>query len=389
MTEDPIVFTIFLIFSGAAVLATVALYARQALLVAYILLGILFGPWALGLVTDPDLIQEISHIGIMFLLFLLGLNLPPKKLVGLLGEATRITLISSTIFALVGMGIAALFGYTFAEQLLIGAALIFSSTILSLKLLPTTALHHQRMGEIIISVLLLQDLLAIGILLALEVHGKGDIPASELAMLLLALPILVLFAYLFTRYILIKLIRRFDKIQEYIFLTAIGWCLGIAELAALLGLSQEIGAFIAGVTLATSPIALYIAESLKPLRDFFLIIFFFSLGAGFQLPILEQVLIPALVLATLSMLFKPLIFKWLLKDSVDKPERALEIGVRMGQVSEFSLLIALLALNLGVIGHEASYLIQATTLLTFIASSYYVVQRYPTPIAVSDKLRRD
>ncbi|WP_236860714.1 cation:proton antiporter [Candidatus Reidiella endopervernicosa] len=236
---------------------------------------------------------------------------------------------------------------------------------------------------------MLQDLLAIGILLALEVHGKGDIPASELAMLLLALPILVLFAYLFTRYILIKLIRRFDKIQEYIFLTAIGWCLGIAELAALLGLSQEIGAFIAGVTLATSPIALYIAESLKPLRDFFLIIFFFSLGAGFQLPILEQVLIPALVLATLSMLFKPLIFKWLLKDSVDKPERALEIGVRMGQVSEFSLLIALLALNLGVIGHEASYLIQATTLLTFIASSYYVVQRYPTPIAVSDKLRRD
>jgi len=389
MSDDPIVFTIFLIFTGAAVLATIALYARQALLVAYIVLGVLFGPYVLGLVSDPELIQEISHIGIMFLLFLLGLNLPPGKLLGLLSEATRLTAISAVLFALTGMAIAYLFGYSFTEQLLIGAALIFSSTILSLKLLPTTALHHQRMGEIIISVLLLQDLLAIAILLALEIYGKGEIPPIELGLLLVSLPALALFAYYFERYILIKLIQRFDQIQEYIFLTAIGWCLGIAELAALLGLSQEIGAFIAGVTLATSPIARYIAESLKPLRDFFLIIFFFSLGAGFQLPTLTQVLVPALLLAAIVLLFKPWVFKWLLKGTIDKPGRAFEIGVRMGQISEFSLLIAVLALNLGVIGLKASYLIQATTLLTFIASSYYVVQRYPTPIATSDSLRRD
>ena len=207
--------------------------------------------------------------------------------------------------------------------------------------------------------------------------------------MLVSLPVLLGFAFLFARYVLIKLIRRFNKIQEYIFLTTIGWCLGVSELAAGLGLSREIGAFIAGVALATSPIALYIAESLRPLRDFFLVLFFFSLGAGFDLSVLNQVIIPAFLLASLMMLCKPWIFKWFLQWAGEKPALSMEVGVRMGQVSEFSLLIAVLALTSGVISASASYLIQTTTLLTFIASTYYVVLNFPTPVAVSDKLRRD
>ena len=389
MHSDPLVFNIFLIFTGAAVLATLALYARQALLVAYILLGILFGPWGLKLVHDPEIIRQASNIGIMFLLFLLGLNLHPQKLWKLLQEVTVVTAASSALFALLGIAAGQMLGFSLTESLLVGAALMFSSTIIGLKLLPTTVLHHQRTGELIISVLLLQDIIAIVILLFLQAMGRGEMPLPELGLLLLSLPALVLVAYLTERFILIRLIQRFDRIQEYIFLVAIGWCLGIAQLAASLGLSHEIGAFIAGVALATSPIARFIAESLKPLRDFFLVLFFFSLGASFDLTILTEILLPALLLAAAVLFIKPLVFRFLFVRTGETPERAGEIGARLGQISEFSLLIAVLALDLAVIGHQASYLIQVVTLFTFIASSYYIVMRYPTPIAISDDLRRD
>ena len=170
---------------------------------------------------------------------------------------------------------------------------------------------------------------------------------------------------------------------------AIGWCLSMAELAHAIGLSAEIGAFIAGVMLATNPIALFIAESLKPLRDFFLVIFFFSLGASFDLSIVNAVLLPSLVFAAVFLMLKPFSFDWLLQRYGEESGRSHEVGVRLGQVSEFSLFIAVLALDSGVIGEKASYLIQVSTLLTFVVSSWFIVLRYPTPIAVSEKLRRD
>ena len=163
---------------------------------------------------------------------------------------------------------------------------MFSSTIIGLKLLPTTILHHKHTGQVIISILLIQDLIAIIILLLLQGYGKGGNLAMDIVFQLLALPVLIGITWLIQRYILIKLIIKYDQIHEYIFLLAIAWCLGIAELAILLGLSHEIGAFVAGVSLASSPIALFITEKLKPLRDFFLIIFFFSLGAGFNISLL-------------------------------------------------------------------------------------------------------
>lgn len=388
MPQDPILYTLFLIFTGAAVLATVALYARQALLVAYIALGMAFGPWGMGLVSDP-FVRQVGSVGIIFLLFLLGLNLPPQKLGKLFQETTVVTGVSALLFALIGVAAGWLLGMTVTECLVLGGALMFSSTIIGLKLLPTTVLHHQRMGELMISVLLLQDVIAILILLWLHTQSQGGLPVARLALTLLSLPLLVILAVLVERYLLVRLIARFDRIQEYMFLVTIGWCLGMAELGAAVGLSHEIGGFIAGVALAQSPIARFIAESLKPLRDFFLILFFFALGAGFRIDVMGEVLLPAVALAAAMLVLKPLVFTRLLRGSGEAKARAGEIGVRLGQVSEFSLLIAALALDLGVIGARASFLIQTTTLITFIASSYYIVLRYPTPIAVSDALRRD
>jgi Kef-type K+ transport system membrane component KefB len=259
-----------------------------------------------------------------------------------------------------------------------------------LKLLPTTILHHQRTGEIVISILLLQDIIAIAAMMLLEAFGAGEgMSLHKMLVMILGLPGITLFAFLVERFILIKLIQTFDRIKEYIFLVAIGWCLGIAELAYLLGLSHEIGAFIAGVAIATSPISLYIAESLKPLRDFFLILFFFSLGAGLNFSVLGGVAIPAVLLASLMLFAKPGVFWGLLRGTQESDKRALEIGVRLGQISEFSLLVAYIAKTNSVIGESAYYLIQAATILSFIISSYVITAYYPTPISMSDKLRRD
>jgi Kef-type K+ transport system membrane component KefB len=387
--DQSFVFSVFLIFSGAAVLATAALYARQSVLVAYIVLGMLIGPSGLSLIEDVELLQELSHVGIVFLLFLLGLNLHPQDLWHMFRKATVVTLASSAIFATLGAATAWTFGYAAVESVVIGAAMMFSSTIIGLKLLPSTVLHHQHTGEIIISVLLLQDLIAIVILLLL--HGtSGTVDGWQSALALsLALPGFLLFAFGFSRFVLTRLLARFDTIQEYIFLLAIGWCLGMAELSEALGLSPEIGAFIAGVAVATEPISRFIAESLKPLRDFFLVVFFVSLGAAFDLSSMQQVALPALILAAISLLIKPVVFKKLWVREGESPELSQEVGVRLGQISEFSLLIALLATQSDVIGTQASYVIQLATLISFILSSYFIVLRYPTPIAISDRLRRD
>jgi Kef-type K+ transport system membrane component KefB len=390
MESDQIVFHIFVIFTGSAILATFALYARQALLVGYIVWGVVLGPSGFALINNTDVINDTAEIGIIFLLFLLGLSLQPQDLLHTMRKTTVVTVLSSLVFALLGFGIAQVFDFNLTESLLIGASMMFSSTIIGLKLLPTTVLHHKHAGEVMVSILLLQDLIAIVVLLILQGSQKeGGASLMNIGIVILGLPLMVGFALLFERFVLVKLIRRFDKIQEYIFLMTIGWCLGMAELAKLFSLSHEIGAFIGGVVLASSPIARFIAESLKPVRDFFLVIFFFSLGASLNLSILYTVLIPAVVLASVMLLVKPFMFKYLMVKVGEKADLSLEMGFRLGQISEFSLLVAIVALNTGAISEKGSYLIQAATIMTFVFSSYFIVRTYPTPIAVSDRLRRD
>ncbi|MBT3203517.1 MAG: cation:proton antiporter [Gammaproteobacteria bacterium] len=389
MDNESIVFTLFLIFFGAAVIATIALTLRQSLIIAYIAVGILIGPSGFSLIHDAELIQNIANVGIIFLLFLLGLNLNPKELIQLAGETTLVTGISSLALLFLGYFYSLLFGYTQQEALIIGAALMFSSTIIGLKLIPTTILHHQHTGEIMISVLLMQDIIAIILLLALEGSAQQTFGWMSVGLPLLALPGLVLTTYLIEKYLLIRLIRSFDRIQEYIFLLAIGWCLGVAEAAEWLGLSYEIGAFIAGVSIARSPIALFIADSLKPLRDFFLIIFFVALGANFDLSILHQIWVASLGLILLAVLAKPYFYRLLLRVSKESSGRSTEVAMRLGQMSEFSLLLAVLAAEMDLIRDQVSFLIQFATLISFIISSTYVVMKYPTPIALSDRLRRD
>ena len=389
MNSVSAVFSIFVVFAGAAVLATLALYARQAMIVAYIVGGIILGPAGLAVIEDAAWLEEVADIGIMFLLYLLGLNMVPAQLLKMLREATVVTFLSSLGFFILGAVFAVGFGFTSREAIVIGAATMFSSTIIGLKLLPTTALHHQHTGQVMISVLLLQDLLAILVLLGLQGSVDGAGGAMGFLRELVALPMLIAVAYVFEHWVLEPLLARFDRIQEYMFLLVIAWCLSLAELAQRCGLSYEIGAFIAGVVLANCPVSLFIADSLRPLRDFFLILFFFSVGASLELGLLAQTLIPAVCLAALILVAKPWLFRWLFLRAGETAKLAGEAGVRLGQISEFSLLVAVLATEVGMLGTKASNVLQLATVLTFIASSYFIVMRYPTPIAVRDNLRQD
>lgn len=389
MPEHSIVFTLFLIFTGAALAATLALYARQALIIAYIFLGVLLGPWGAGWVSDTALIADMAHVGIIFLLFLLGLNLTPQKLGLLFRQTLVVTVLSSIIFFAAGWMVARAFGFAPLESLLVGAAAMFSSTIVGIKLLPTTVLHHRHMGEVIISVLLLQDLIAIVVMLMVQSPGASGVSLLEIGWLVAALPVLVGLAYVLERFVLLPLFHRFDRVIEYVFLLTLAWCLGIAELAEAMGLSYEIGAFIAGIAIATNPIALYIAESLKPLRDFFLVMFFFAIGASLNLDVASGVVLPAVVLAAVMLALKPVVYRGVLGTVAESSKLAWESGWRLGQMSEFSLLITFLALENARIGNEAVYMIQLATLITFVISSSLVVLRFPTPVATNERLRRD
>ena len=383
-----IIFEFTLIFAGAAIFATAFLYLKQPVILAYIAFGVAAGPLGLQLIEEPGHIEKLSHIGVILLLYLLGINLKPDRLYHLFSKTAIVTLFTSLVFFIVVASATLAFGFSLIESIIVGAALMFSSTIISLKLIPTTALHHRHAGEMMTSVLLMQDMIAI-LLIVVLTGGGGENVGLTIVLLIAKLVVLTVIAFALVKYVVDKLFLRFDIIQEYTFILALGWGLLGAGVAQLIGLSYEMGAFIAGVAFASSPVSLVIAENLKPLRDFFLILFFFSIGAQFDNLVTERVLLAGIVIALLIIIVKPLVFKQGFQFIGENKKFSMELGVRLGQGSEFSLLIAYSALASGLIGFQASHLIQMVVILTFVLSTYWVVFRYRTPISSTEKNRSD
>ena len=148
MNLESIVFDLGVIIIGAAVLGTLFLYAKQPIIIAYIAIGVVVGPNGFGLIQATDSIEQISHLGVILLLFLIGLNLQPERLIGLFKETSLLTLFTSLSFALISILFGLLIGFDLNSSLIFGAAMMFSSTVIGLKLIPTTTLHHKRTGEI-------------------------------------------------------------------------------------------------------------------------------------------------------------------------------------------------------------------------------------------------
>ena len=389
MEVEVLEYSLFIVYCGAAALATIALYTRQVLTVVYIILGALIGPGGFKLIPELALVEDLAHVGIIFLLFLLGVDLYPQKLLKIFQSVSVVMVVTSGIFILMGFGVGVFFGFTFTESVIIGVATGFSSTIIGIKLLPTTVLHHRHTGELMIGILLLQDMLAIAALVGIDWLGDfSDLQLSSF-MPIVALPLFVAAAFIVERYIIRKLFQKFEQIIEYIFLMTIAWCLGLGYLASKVGLSAEIGAFIAGISFAASPIARYIAERLHAIRDFFLILFFVAIGAHFDSGAFADVIVPAVALSVLVLLVKPTCYRFMLTKIGETKELGWEVGFRLGQLSEFSILVVFMAIASGVISEMAANFLLISTVITFVISSYIIVFRYPSPVAVSERLRRN
>jgi len=388
MQLETIVFEISIIIVGAAVLGTLFLYAKQPILIAYIAIGILLGPNALGIINRVDHIEQISHLGIILLLFIIGLHLQPVKLIKTFQKTSLITLGTSLVFAGTSFLFFYLLGFDIRGALIFGVSMMFSSTIISLKLIPTTTLHHKRKGEIMTSVLLIQDILAILVILFIT-GEKSEALFFTFIFLAVKFAALCLLAFAGVRFIIIPLLKKFDVIQEYTFVAALGWCMLCAEAAHIFGLSYEIGAFVGGLSIASSRIALIIAEHLKPLREFFLILFFFAVGAKLNLRLEPKFLILAALFGAVLVPLKVLLFRIGFKMTGETETVSGELAVRLAQASEFSLLVAFAAISMGILSDQMAMMLQVATITTFIISTYWVVFRYSTPISADSSNRRD
>jgi len=294
---DWFIFDISVLVVCAAVFSYLAILTKQPIIVAYIFCGVLFGPSLLRFVKDIDFITAVSRLGIMLLLFLAGIVLHPRHLVRLFRRTSIVTLGGSLVSFLLVFAYASLFNFTLTENIYIALALMFSSTILVVKLLPTTKLHHGKIGAICIGILIAQDLLAIMVLVLMRGFTNGAFTYLNIGLLVLKFVFLTAVTFLFEQFVLRKVLAQVDRFHETIFIISLAWCFGIAWLSNRLGLSFEIGAFLAGVALARHPISLFVSEQLKPLRDFFLVMFFFVLGAKINLSILPQIFMPVLLTA--------------------------------------------------------------------------------------------
>jgi glutathione-regulated potassium-efflux system ancillary protein KefC len=382
-------FDLSIILVGSALLSSLAVMLKQPIIVAYIVCGIVVGPWGLGWVENVRFMEVISHLGITLLLFLAGLYLHPQKLIHLFKKATIITFANCVISFCAGFLIPLAFRFPLIDCLCIGLAAMFSSTILVVKLLPTTDLHHRHMGAVCIGILILQDLLAVAVLAFIRCLGAPDGAILSFTLLSLKLAGFVGLLVAFEYYILRKVMKRVERLHEALFILGLAWCFGVASISDNMGLFHETGAFFSGVVLARHKIAGFISEELKPLRDFFLVLFFFTLGARLDLEVIRDLLLISALLASFFIFLRPWFLEKMFTLVGEKEAFSKEAGTRLGQLSEFALLVGILALEQGLIQNETGQLIQLVTILTFIASSYIVFSKYPTPIGVSGRLQKD
>lgn len=375
--------SILLVFS--AIFSTLAIYCKQPIIIAYIACGMLLGPNALGWIRDVSFMENISHLGITLLLFLAGLCLHPQKLVNIFSKTLAVTAGNCILSFGFGFLIPFFFHFSMLDCLVIGLASMFSSTILVVKLLPTTALHHQHMGAICIAILIMQDLLAVAVLAFIRCMGSPDGAILSFTLLTLKLIGLILILVAAEYFIIRRVMAKVDRFHEALFIIGLAWCFGVATFSHRIGLFYETGAFFSGIVLARHSIARFISEELKPLRDFFLVLFFFTLGARIDLSQFKELLGISLIMIAFFVFVRPKIFSALFRLTGEKPTLSNELGVRLGQLSEFGLLIGILALEENVISLKAGNLIQWVTIGTFVISSYRVFSYYSTPIGVNPK----
>ncbi|MEX2043691.1 MAG: cation:proton antiporter [Patescibacteria group bacterium] len=359
----------------ATALAFVMRMVRQPLIIAYIVAGIAAGPFLLNLIHSYDVIHLFSKIGIMMLLFIVGLGLRPQALrkVGKISAVTGLGQVAFT--SVIGYALAILLGLEPLHALYVAIALTFSSTIIIMKLLSDKGDTHKLYGQIAIGFLLVQDIVATLALIFISTITSNSGVSFEQLIGVTALKGagLTLAVYLASRFLLPRLTRIAAKSQELLFLLSISWGLSIASAFYAVGFSIEIGALLAGVAFASSPYATEVASRIKPLRDFFVVLFFVLLGAQMDIGNAAGMLPTAIALSLFVLVGNPIIVYFLMTKLGYSSRISFQAGLTVAQISEFSLILAALGLQVGHLSENVVSLVTMVGLIT-IAGSTYMIQ---------------
>jgi Kef-type K+ transport system membrane component KefB len=366
---NTIFFELGIIIIIATVFAFIAKKLKQPLIPAYIITGLLIGP-LYGVITNRDLITTLSEIGIAFLLFIVGLEMDLKKLkdvalVAGLGGTIR----SLSMFTL-GFIIALIMGFITREAVYIGIIIAFSSTMIVIKLISDKREIDTLHGRIVVGILLLEDLLAITALTILTTLNGNSFFAVALALTKGA--ILVLTVLALTKIIFPAIFKVSAKNQELLFLSSISACFLLSIMAYYLNFSIAIGAFLAGLSLASLPYSFAIIGKVRSLRDFFATIFFVSLGMELVIGQIRNIIVPLIILIILAIAVKPLITMFLCSFFGYKRRVSFLTSISLAQTSEFALIIVSQGLLLGHISNSIFTLTILVTIITMILTSYFI-----------------
>ncbi|MBI2195534.1 MAG: cation:proton antiporter [Candidatus Levybacteria bacterium] len=395
-----IFFEITVIICLAAFLSLIFRFLKQPLILAYIVTGIIIGPLGLLNITSGELLKNFAEIGITLLLFLLGLEIKIKELPAI-GKVSAVAAgLQIIIYLVLSYFVAAAFNFPPLTLLYIAAALTFSSTIIVVKLISDKHDLASLYGKISIGILLIQDLVAILLLIFLSGFNvtSGSIPALS-AFLLVGIKgaFLFLAVWYLSKNIFPKVVEVLARSSESLFLVSIAWVFLLAAFVSspFIGFSIEIGGFLAGLALANSIANYQIIAKVKILRDFFIVLFFVVLGMQLGFSSVLSLLIPALALSAFVLITKPAIIMIIVGALGYRKRTAFLSGVSLGQISEFSLILLFLGNKLGHVSNEAVSLIALVGIITFAASTYMILysrrlfEIFRPYISIMDKLYRN
>lgn len=355
-------------------LAFILRFLRQPLIIAYIFAGILCGPLILNIFQgDHELYESFAQFGVVLLLFIIGLNLNFRHLKSI-GTVSLITGLGQVLFtASVGTLLLLWLDMPLISALFLAVAITFSSTIIIMKLLSDKKDTETIYGKYTIGLMLVQDVIAVVLIIGLGLF-MGEAGGSSGAIVLLVAKLIIAagLLYIFSTYLLPKILDRIAGTSELLFLFTIAWCFGIASMLYALGLSLEIGAIVAGIALSSSPYQLEIGSRMRPLRDFFLVLFFIVLGSEMGLAAFGSILVPALVLSLFILIGNPIILYILFRILRFTRRNSFLAGLTAAQVSEFGFVLLFAGRQAGYVEGNEVAIFTAVALTTIFISSYLI-----------------
>ena len=370
---------ITIIICLAAILSFAFRLLRQPAILAYILTGILIGLLGFLDVSNHDLLNTLAQLGITFLLFTLGLEIRIKNFASISRVVFLVAGVQMLFSFLAGYITSLLFGFGISSAIYIGITLMFSSTVIVVKLISERKEFHSLYGKIAVGVLLIQDLLAIGILILLSGFNPQFIttePIFVFAQILIKGAVLLGTVWFLGSYVFPKIMEKLARSTETLFLASIAWVFGLSALVSSIGFSVEIGGFLAGLALANSLVNYQIIARAKILQDFFIILFFVLLGAQMIFVTtfggILNILLPALTLSVLALAVKPIIVMLIMGIMGFKKRTSFFTGVSLAQISEFSLITVFLGQRLGHITTEIVSIVTLSAIITFTLSTYLI-----------------